>query len=214
MLRHTVMGLWIAILSSTAFAESGAVPISKEGDIALEEFEGCQVKPPKDGCSARISCIGEASILFNDSRGVREAAKIADLNARKRMAQFFNDKIKAQEELKQAESASKKEGPQGAQTSREISRLMAEVTASSAEALLQGVVTLGRTVDAKAGIVYVEKGQSCKSKQAAAQAAQVVGPQQGSGAAGAGAAAATGGPQMYEGEVNSSRRRAKNAEDF
>lgn len=187
------------------------LPVNDNSAVELDEFPGCQVAPPKDGCAARISCVGEANILFVDSAGVREATKAASLNARKKLTQFFGDKVKAKEAMMEATKTVAKSGPEGDSASREMARATAEVTESSSEALLQGVVTLGRTISKEDKIVQIKIGQSCKSKQAAASAATVV-P---SGNSGGNTSPATGGPKVFgDDAVKSQRQRAKRADDF
>ena len=205
------------MLSSLAYAQNtDQLPVKDSSAVELDEFPGCQVAPPKDGCNARISCVGEANILFVDSAGVREATKAASLNARKKLAQFFGDKVKAKEALVEATKTVAKSGPEGDSATREMARATAEVTESSAEALLQGVVTLGRIISKEDKIVQIKIGQSCKSKLAAANAAAVVPAEnvRGSGDRG-GSVSATGGPKVFgDDAVRSQRQRAKRADDF
>lgn len=199
------------VISGGTLAQGNEVPVNDTQAIELEDFPGCQVAPPRDGCTARISCVGEANILFVDSAGVREATKAASLNARKKLAQFFGDKIKAKEALAEATKTVARQGPEGDSATREMARITTDVTESSAEALLQGVVQLGRTVSREDKVVQIKIGQSCKSKAAAAQGAQVVGPGSGS----SGSSPVTGGPKVFgDDAVKSSRQKAKNADDF
>jgi hypothetical protein len=204
------------MLSGLAYAQNtDQLPVQDNSAVELDEFPGCQVAPPKDSCNARLSCVGEANILFVDSAGVREATKAASLNARKKLAQFFGDKVKAKEAMMEATKTVAKSGPQGDSASREMARATAEVTESSAEALLQGVVTLGRTISKEDKIVQIKIGQSCNSKLAAASGATVVPSGNAGGGTGNGAAPATGGPKVFgDDAVRSQRQRAKRADDF
>jgi len=207
----------LAFGSSAALAQSkeDALPVDDPNAVELDEFPGCQVAPPKDGCSARISCVGEGSILVLDSVGIREATQAASLDARKKLSQFFNDKVKAEEALANATKTVAKSGPEGESASREMVRVTTDITTSSTEALLQGVVTLGRTVSRPDRVVQIKIGQSCKSKQAAAQGATVIPPGRAPGTSGGAGVPATGGPRIFgEGEVKSSKQRAKNADNF
>jgi hypothetical protein len=204
-----------SFMGSAAMAQNAdALPVKDQSAVELEDFPGCQVAPPKNGCTARISCVGEANILFVDSAGVREATKAASLNARKKLAQFFGDKVKAKEAMVEATKTVAKSGPEGDTASREMARATAEVTESSAEALLQGVVTLGRTISKEDKIVQIKIGQSCQSKAAAASGATVI-PSGNAGSGGAAAGApATGGPKVFgDGAVRSQRQRAR-SDDF
>lgn len=187
------------------------LPVNDPNAVALDDFPGCQVAPPKNGCSARISCVGEADILFVDSRGIREATKVASLDARKRLSQFFNDKVKAKEAMAAATKTVAKQGPEGDSATREMARTTAEVTSSSTESLLQGVVTLGRLVSKADRLVQIKIGQSCKSKAAAAQGAAVTS----AAPAQAQAAPKLGGPKVFGNSgMRSVQQRAKNADDF
>lgn len=198
--------------SSAAFAQnSESMPVNDKQAVELEDFEGCSIAPPRDGCSARISCNGEGQIMFKDASGVREATKEASLNARKKLSQFFNDKIKAKEALVKATKTVAKRGADGQTATQEMTKTTAEITQSSTESLLQGVLTLGRTVDMEGGVVVIKIGQSCKSKAIAAQGAQVVSAQ---GGAAGNAGAAGGGAKVYEGQVRSVRQRSQNADNF
>jgi hypothetical protein len=188
------------------------LPVNDPRAVELDEFPGCQVAPPKDGCTARISCVGEGSILVVDAVGVREATQAASLDARRKLSQFFNDKVKAEEALGNATKTVATSGPEGESATREMVRITTDMVSSSTESLLQGVVTLGRLISREDRIVQVKIGQSCKSKQAAAQGSQNVGaPRTNAGVP----APTTGGPRVFgEGEVRSTRQRAPGADSF
>lgn len=214
MKRLILVCSFAGLFGASAFAQNAdSLPVKDTSAVELEDFPGCQVAPPKNGCTARISCVGEANILFVDSVGVREATKAASLNARKKLAQFFGDKIKAKEAMVEATKTVAKSGPEGDSASREMVRATADVTESSAEALLQGVVTLGRTISKEDKIVQIKIGQSCQSKAAAASGASVV-PSGSQGASnGSEAVPKTGGPKVFgDGAVRSQRQRAKNTD--
>lgn len=221
------MAKWKCLIWTSAFAFTATVyaqtpqdqmPVSDPNALELDEFPGCQVAPPRDGCSARISCVGEANILVLDAVGIREATQAASLSARKKLAQFFSDKVKAEESLGNATKTVARSGPEGESASRDMIRVTTDLTTSSTEALLQGVVTLGRVVSRQDRVVQIKIGQSCKSKAAAAQGATIVAPGAPSVSAqpsGGQAAPVTGGPRIFgEGEVRSSRQRAKDADKF
>jgi len=216
-MKRFVLAALALSVAQAAYAQSQAdqLPVNDPSAIELEDFPGCQVAPPKNGCTARISCVGEGSILVADSVGVREATQAASLNARKKLSQFFFDKVKAEEAMANATKTVAKSGPEGESASREMVRVTTDVTSSSTESLLQGVVTLGRVVSRENRVVQVKIGQSCKSKQAAAQGDQLVGPQGSQGGGSGASAPATGGPKIFgEGEVRSSRQKAKGADNF
>jgi hypothetical protein len=99
-----------------AQGQEDQLPVKDPSAIELEDFPGCQVAPPKDGCSARISCVGEASILVADAVGVREATQAASLDARKKLSHFFNDKVKAEQAMANATKTVAKSGPEGERT--------------------------------------------------------------------------------------------------
>jgi len=204
-------------VAQAAYAQSqeDQLPVKDSSAIELDEFPGCQVAPPKDGCTARISCVGEGSILVGDAVGVREATQAASLNARMKLSQFFNDKVKAEQAMNKATKTAAKSGPEGDSASREMVRVTTEMTTSSTESLLQGVVTLGRTVSRENRLVQIKIGQSCKSRIAAAQGSQAVDPAGSKGGSSDASAPKTSGPRIFgEGEVRSSRQKAKDADKF
>lgn len=215
MKKYTMLAIAF-VLSQSVYAQSqdDQLPVNDPNAIELEEFPGCQVAPPKDGCSARISCVGEGNILVVDAVGVREATQAASLDARRKLSQFFNDKVKAEEAMGNATKTVARSGPEGESSSREMVRVTTDMVTSSTENLLQGVVTLGRLVSREDRIVQIKIGQSCKSKEAAAQGAQNVGAPA-SRSTGNNTAPTTGGPRVFgEGAVRSTRQRAPGADDF
>jgi hypothetical protein len=164
---------------------------------------GCQVVEAPD-CAARIRCVGEGEILFKDSRGVSEAVKVANQRARNELARFFSEKRKAEESLKQAQRTYQKQGPEGERSEREFGRLTEEVTTSQVEAVLRGVVLIGRQVDMQGGMAKVWVGQSCRSRAVAEGRAQPAGAADGGNPNAS--APTTGGPQIYGGNPQSTRR--------
>jgi hypothetical protein len=214
MKKYAILAIALSIMNALhAQSQEDQLPVNDPTAVELDEFPGCQVAPPKDGCNARISCVGEGNILVVDAVGVREATQAASLDARRKLSQFFNDKVKAEEAMGNATKTVARSGPEGETASREMVRVTTDMVTSTTESLLQGVVTLGRLVSREDRIVQIKIGQSCKSKQAAAQGAQnIVAP----GASSAGSSApTTGGPRVFgEGAVRSTRQRAPGADNF
>ncbi len=167
--------------------------------LDLDGF-GCQIAEAPD-CAARIRCVGEGEILFKDNRGVSEAVKVANQRARNELARFFSEKRKAEESLKQAQRTYQKQGPEGERSEREFGRLSEEVTTTSVEAVLRGVVLIGRQIDLQGGMAKVWVGQTCRSRAVAEGRAQPS-----ARASGGEAAPATGGPQIYGGNPQSTKR--------
>jgi hypothetical protein len=215
MKKYTILAIIFALSQSVnAQNQEDQMPVNDPNAIELLGTDGCQVAPPRDGCNARISCVGQGNILVVDAIGVREATQAASLDARRKLSEFFNDKIKAENAMGNAIKTIALSGPEGESSSREMARVTTDMVTSTTESLLQGVVTLGRVVSREDRIVQVKIGQSCKSKEAAAQGAQTISAPA-SRNTGSNAAPATGGPRIFgEGNVRSIRQIAPGADDF
>jgi len=151
-------------------AQSQGEPIQAPDEIALGGFAGCTIQPPKDGCDARIKCSGVGRIYGTSPYAVQDATKEASMKARAELAKFYSDKVKAKEAIANAaENSGQSDGKGGTDTKEAFSRTMADVTQSSAEAVLSGFQILGRQVDMAQKTVTIKGGVSCKSQAAAAQ---------------------------------------------
>ena len=83
------------------------------------------------------------------------------MNARNELARFYSTKQKAKEALANAAESSATTNADGSETVKEsFSRMQAEINSSSAEALLSGVVVLGRDIDAPSKTVTITVGVS------------------------------------------------------
>jgi len=216
--------LSMLLATSVAMAQQEGEQVGAPGDIVLGGFPGCTVAPPKNNCDARIKCRGVGRIFGNSGRSVQAATKEASMNARNELARFYSTKQKAKEALANASEASATTNADGSETVKEsFSRMQAEISSSSAEALLSGVVVLGRDIDAPSKTVTITVGVSCKSQKAARKsqvtAAKSAMPASSGGGSNGGASqpkpkqAAEG---FKEGAMNiqSVRQRVKNADDF
>jgi hypothetical protein len=212
------------LASSMAYAQQEGEQAGATGDIVLGGFPGCTVAPPKNSCDARIKCAGVGRIFGNSGRSVQAATKEASMNARNELARFYSTKQKAKEALANASEASATTNADGSETVKEsFSRMQAEISSSSAEALLSGVVVLGRDIDKGEKTVTITVGVSCQS-QAAARKSQLKAAE--SEMPGANGSASNGGGAVQtdkgsaegfkEGPMNiqSVRQRVKNADDF
>ena len=225
MKKFTLVLVSALLASSMALAQQEGEQVGAPGDIVLGGFPGCTVAPPKNNCDARIKCRGVGRIFGNSGRSVQAATKEASMNARNELARFYSTKQKAKEALANASEASATTNADGSETVKEsFSRMQAEISSSSAEALLSGVVVLGRDIDKTEKTVTMTVGVSCKS-QAAARKSQLnsaksamPASQTGTGSNGASAAqgAKPGAEGFKEGAMNiqSVRQRVKNADDF
>jgi hypothetical protein len=216
--------LSVLLATSVAMAQQEGEQVGAPGDIVLGGFPGCTVAPPKNNCDARIKCRGVGRIFGNSGRSVQAATKEASMNARNELARFYSTKQKAKEALANASEASATTNADGSETVKEsFSRMQAEISSSSAEALLSGVVVLGRDIDAPSKTVTITVGVSCQSQKAARKsqvtAAKSAMPASSGGGSNGGASqpepkqAAEG---FKEGPMNiqSVRQRVKNADDF
>ena len=216
--------LSMLLATSVAMAQQEGEQVGAPGDIVLGGFPGCTVAPPKNNCDARIKCRGVGRIFGNSGRSVQAATKEASMNARNELARFYSTKQKAKEALANASEASATTNADGSETVKEsFSRMQAEISSSSAEALLSGVVVLGRDIDAPSKTVTITVGVSCQSQKAARKsqvtAAKSAMPASSGGGSNGGASqpqpkqAAEG---FKEGPMNiqSVRQRVKNADDF
>jgi hypothetical protein len=204
------------ITSGPLHANEDSLPVDDANAIPLDGFPGCQVAPPRDGCDTRISCVGEANILYMDSAGRRDATKRASLNARKQLADFFANKVKAKEAMYEAQKTIATDNASGRSASREMEVATAEMVEAESEELLSGVVTLGITVSKEDKLVQIKIGQSCKSKLAAAagRAAPASGNSSGD-SDGGGATSQSGGPDVFDdGAVRNQRSTVKDPDNF
>lgn len=212
------------LASSIAFAQQEGEEVGAPGDIVLGGFPGCTVAPPKNNCDARIKCRGVGNIFGNSGRAVQAATKEASMNARNELARFYSNKQKVKEALSNASEASATTNADGSETVKEaFSRMQAEISSSSAEALLSGVVVLGRDIDAPSKTVTITMGVSCQSQKAARtsqlNSAKSAMPASSGGVSNSGVTqpepkqAAEG---FKEGPMNiqSGRQRVQNADDF
>lgn len=169
----TKIATLLFILSATqaiAAPKQEGEPIKASGDMPLSGFTGCAVSPPKDGCEARIVCHGVGTLFGNTGVDVQAATDEASMEARNELAKFYSNKQKAQQSLaKVREDSLKSTSDGGKSVTTSITQLSSKVSSSSAEAVLSGVQTLGRTVDVDQQTVTVKIGVSCKSQAAAAQ---------------------------------------------
>lgn len=160
------------LLSTSAFAapQVEGEPVKAQGDIPLTGFTGCAVQPPKNGCDARISCFGTGTLFGKTGVDVQAATDDALMEAKAALAKFYNEKQKAEQSIVKAQKDSAKSAADGGkQVSTSMTRLITSVRSNSAEAVLSGVQTLGRTVDIDQQLVTMKIGVSCKSQAAAAQ---------------------------------------------
>jgi hypothetical protein len=212
--------LFVAGVACAQVQQSGE-PIQAPDEVTLGGFEGCTIAPPKDGCNARIKCSGFGRIYGTSPYAVQDATKEAQAKARAQLAKFYSEKVKAKESIANASEASGQSNASGgADVKESFSRVMAEVTQTSAEAVLSGFQVLGRQVDMAQKTVTIKGGVSCKSQAAAAQSqaasARSAPPVQAAPAAQAGqpqnpgAAAVSVGPSNMK-TVN---QKVKNADDF
>lgn len=212
------------LASSMAMAQQEGEQVGAPGDIVLGGFPGCTVAPPKNNCDARIKCRGVGNIFGNSGRSVQAATKEASMNARNELARFYSTKQKAKEALANAAESSATTNADGSETVKEsFSRMQAEISSSSAEALLSGVVVLGRDIDAPSKTVTITVGVSCQSQKAArtsqVNAAKSAMPASSGGSSNSGAAQPSP-KQTAEGfkegpmNIESVRQRVKNADDF
>jgi len=218
--------LYIPALVAMLMGTSGVVaqvegePIQAADEIPLGGFAGCSLAPPKDGCDARIKCSGVGNIFANTAMDVQLATKEATNKARSQLAMFYSTKQKAKEALANASKSmmtTNADGSSSGSTSAE--RMMASIDETSAEAVLSGVQTLGRQVDAKQRTVTVKIGVSCKSQAAAsksqAAAARSAMPSGGnSESAPASAARGAEGQTLQQRDLKSFEQRRKNSDDF
>jgi hypothetical protein len=215
----------ISCLAVVAKAQSSGEPIKAASDIQLSGFPGCSVAPPKDGCDARIKCSGVGQIYGNSKRSVNAARKEAEMNARTALSRFYGEKQKAKAALQNASQASETSNADGSSTVKEsFSRMQADIAGNSTEALLSGVQTLGVDVSAEDREVLVIVGVSCKSQAAAknssaaaASAAGAAGSQGGAAGTSDGKDKQSSGAKGFRqdgGDLKSSSRRRKNADDF
>lgn len=161
--------LFCAGIACAQVQQSGE-PIQSPEEITLGGFEGCSIAPPKDGCSARIKCSGVGRIYGTSPYSIQDATKEAQAKARAQLAKFYSEKVKAKESIANAAEASGQSNASGgADVKESFSRVMADVTQTSAEAVLSGFQVLGRQVDMAQKTVTIKGGVSCKSQAAAAQ---------------------------------------------
>jgi hypothetical protein len=204
-------GLVLFSLAINAGAQSAQQSASTPSDpgVDLDGF-GCQVVVSSD-CPARIRCVGEGEILFKDNRGVSEAVKVANSRARNELARFFSEKRKAEEALTTAQRTYQKQGAGGDRSEREFGRLTEEVSTSQVEAVLRGVVLIGRQIDMDSGLAKVWIGQSCQSRAAADGASSTSStnsnaPGVSSQSPPSTSAPASGGPPIFGGNPQTTRR--------
>ena len=155
--------LSVLFVAGLACAQSQGEPIQAPDELTLGGFEGCTIAPPKDGCAARIKCSGVGRIFGTSPYAVQDATKEAQAKARAQLAKFYSEKVRASESSGQSNASG------GADVKESFSRAMAEVTQTSADAVLSGFQILGRQVDMAQKTVTIKGGVSCKSQAAAAQ---------------------------------------------
>ena len=162
--------LSVLFVAGLACAQSQGEPIQAPDELTLGGFEGCTIAPPKDGCAARIKCSGVGRIFGTSPYAVQDATKEAQAKARAQLAKFYSEKVRARESIASAsESSGQSNASGGADVKESFSRAMAEVTQTSADAVLSGFQILGRQVDMAQKTVTIKGGVSCKSQAAAAQ---------------------------------------------
>ena len=160
--------------TTTAIAQqAGSEPINSLGELPLGGFPGCTLEPPKDNCDARIACRGVGTLYGDTGLDLQDASTEAYMDAKQKLAEFYQSKQKGEDSIRKASAASAKstaDGGKSVQTSS--TRLIQSMQSTSAEAVLSGVQTLGRAVDAKQRTVTMKIGVSCKSQAAAATSRQ------------------------------------------
>ena len=162
--------LVLALPAHAAKQQQEGEPIKAPGDLPLIGFTGCAVSPPKDGCDARIVCHGSGTLFGNTGMDIQAATDDALMEAKSALAQFYNEKQKAQQSIaKVQQDVAKGTSDGGKSVNTSMTRLISSVRSNSAEAVLTGVQTLGRTVDVEKQTVTMKIGVSCKSQAAAAQ---------------------------------------------
>ena len=162
-----------ALLVNGAFAQQEGEPVNGPDQVPLGGFDGCFVQEARNGCSARITCNGVGIVFGNTGPELQLATQEANMKARGKLAEFYSDKVKAETALKStSKNTAKSNANGGLDTTSEMTRLMASVNTSSADAVLSGVQVLGRKVDINQRTVTVKIGVSCKSQAAAAKSQQ------------------------------------------
>lgn len=195
-------------------------PIKAPDEIPLlGGFEGCSVQPPKDNCNARIKCTGVGRIYGNSPFSIQDATKEAQVKARANLARFYSERVKAKDAVANAmESSGQSNASGGTDVKESFSRTMAEVTQTSAEAVLSGFQILGRQIDMNQRTVTVKGGVSCKSQAVAAQSqaasARSAAPSAGQAPAAPAAPQGPGSVSIGPTNIKSVNQKTKNADDF
>ena len=152
------------------YAQAEGEPIKAPEEVPLGGFDGCTYEPPKNGCTARVKCRGVGMIFTPSAKDVQLATREAQNKARSALAMFYSTKQKAKESMVNASKSTGNTSADGSSSgSSSMERFVANFDETSAEEVLSGVQTLGRSVDMTLKTVTVKIGVSCQSQAAAAQ---------------------------------------------
>ena len=152
------------------YAQAEGEPIKAPEEVPLGGFDGCTYEPPKNGCTARVKCRGVGMIFTPSAKDVQLATREAQNKARSALAMFYSTKQKAKESLVNANKSTGNTSADGSSSgSSSMERFVVSFDETSAEEVLSGVQTLGRSVDMTLKTVTVKIGVSCQSQAAAAQ---------------------------------------------
>lgn len=176
--------------------------------IGLNDFPSCQLVPQGD-CQARVTCTGEADILFLNSKGVRSATKRAYADARAKYAEFYNNQVAAAEAIEEAtrERQSQTQNGEG-EASMDYESIQTSIFGSNSEMMIKGLQTIGRNINKEEKLVQVIVGASCKSRRAVGDNSAP------SESTDDDSAEQKNSSQTDDGSVRTKRSRSKNADNF
>ncbi len=199
-------------LSANAQIATGLSPDSTA--YVTDNGLGVELKFDKDGSLLSLKSTQSHPVEFPDRRGISKAYIIAEEKAKANIARFkkqMTSGTRLVDEGDGSESNSKRSKTNEGETwskenTRKVNESLREITASSAQLLLEGVRVIGQSYDEKKEEVTVVVGINKQSVQAAKQIGDTFGqPQQTNNGPANGGSFPTAG---------SEKRQAKDAADF
>lgn len=198
-------------LSANAQISTG---LSPDNTAYVTDGLGVELKFDKDGSLLSLKSTQSHPVEFPDRRGISKAYTIAEEKAKANIARFkkqMTSTTRLVDEGDASESNSKRsksnEGDAWSkENTRKVNESLREITASSAQMLLEGVRVIGQSYDEKKEEVIVVVGINKQSVQAAKQIGDSFGQlkQTNNGPSNIGSFPS----------VGSERRQAKDASDF
>lgn len=168
----------LALLPAVSFAEQPQpTNISQTTSNVMEIEEpniGANAEFDENGNVLRLRAVGQADLVFGDSKDIRLATQKATLRAKANLAKYLNERVNTEETIEEIVNEITKNTNNQMSATRETITSQVERIQNTADALLKGVIVLKTDVNKAEKIVTVMVGISPKTAAGADQLNKVL----------------------------------------